>query len=410
MLEDEFQSSNKLPADFLTKIRKKKAKGVESVVLIPFTDEYFEELIDGLLNDDDPDSVKEFLYGSKGQSINKSKIRSMLYKYSTSNHIYKPFRICIKTVYNSLIPIGTAHLTAAKGANKINLRKFYIEKMWRKKGYEQKSLLSIGEYCFNKLYFEKIYYSTFSINQQMIQCCKEAGFKFNKTTAAQKDDPTKRHILYLYKEDYDTYITLGSTMKDGTKASSTMKSKNLGSSSKMSPKGSPCDSSCYISPIKCSSPKRNAVQLPQIAFHKSPRLDSRGSKLPVTLSSMNASQYTSLPKIVSPNYYHRSNRYKNNSLMDSVVAMDAEILKERKSLENLRLQLRENSISLGMSPQASRMRNSSSQCDIYDNKINLSIAPNEMFDTMERSPANSDMKIVKNPLNIKNMLRRSSQL
>lgn len=49
MLEDDFQRSKKLPADFLTKTRKKKPKGVESIALIPFTDEYFEELMDGLV-------------------------------------------------------------------------------------------------------------------------------------------------------------------------------------------------------------------------------------------------------------------------------------------------------------------------------------------------------------------------
>lgn len=122
--------------------------------------------------------------------------------------------------------------------------------MWRRKGYEQKSLHAIGEYCFNKLDFDKIYYSIFSINEQMIQFCKEAGFKFNKTTAAERDDPDKRHVLYFYKEDYETFMALGNTMKDSTKASSTILSKNLGSRSKLSMKGSPRDSSRHMSPIK----------------------------------------------------------------------------------------------------------------------------------------------------------------
>ncbi|CAI2371007.1 unnamed protein product [Moneuplotes crassus] len=403
----------KLPPDFLTRKRKKKAKGKESVVLIPFTDEYFEELMDGLLNDDDPQSVREFLHGCKGKSLNEGNIRSMLYKYSISNHIYKPFRVCVKTIYNSLIPIGTAHLTATKGDEKIKLRKFYIEKMWRRKGYEQKALQAIGDYCFKKLDFLKIYYSIFSINEEMIQLCKEAGFKFNKTTATEIGDPDKRHILYFYKEDYETILALGNTMKDSTKASSTVLSKNLQSESKLSIQASPIGTMRFSSPIKSNSPKSDVLKLPQITFHKFSRLDSRSSKaskIPISYSSVNASHNTPLPKIVPPNYYYRSNRERNNALMDSVLAMDAEILKETQSLEELKSQFKEKSISLGTSHPVSRMRNSSSQCDLFDDKINFSIAPNKLRQTQEEHPRVSDIRSIKNYKSIKEIMKRPKQL
>lgn len=48
MLEYELRDSKKLPKDFLTKRRKKNAKGKECITLLPFTDEYFEELMDWL--------------------------------------------------------------------------------------------------------------------------------------------------------------------------------------------------------------------------------------------------------------------------------------------------------------------------------------------------------------------------
>jgi len=53
MYEYELKGSKKFPADFLTKRRKKKYKGKEEIVLLPFNDEYFEELMDWLHSDDD---------------------------------------------------------------------------------------------------------------------------------------------------------------------------------------------------------------------------------------------------------------------------------------------------------------------------------------------------------------------
>ena len=92
MLEDELRRSKKLPKNIMTHKRKKR-KAKEELVLLPFNDEYMEELMDWLHSDDDKNIIKEFLFGCKGSTLSEVNIRDMFYKYKISHHIYEPFRI-----------------------------------------------------------------------------------------------------------------------------------------------------------------------------------------------------------------------------------------------------------------------------------------------------------------------------
>ena len=54
----------KLPVDFLTKRRKQK-KVDDQIILLPFSGEYIDELMDWLTKEDCQPLLKEFLYGCK---------------------------------------------------------------------------------------------------------------------------------------------------------------------------------------------------------------------------------------------------------------------------------------------------------------------------------------------------------
>ena len=64
MDDEEVPEPPKLPADFLTKKHKPK-KISDKIILLPFSGEYFDELMDWLVNDDNQPLLKEFLYGCK---------------------------------------------------------------------------------------------------------------------------------------------------------------------------------------------------------------------------------------------------------------------------------------------------------------------------------------------------------
>ena len=105
-----------------------------------------------------------------------------------------------------IIPIGVAHLTKKKKEDsKISLRKFYIEKIWRRSGYEQKSLLAIVKHSFRYLNASKVYISAYKENEYYIQFLKEVGFKFNKTTT-KNGDPEQRFIFFIYKDDLERNV------------------------------------------------------------------------------------------------------------------------------------------------------------------------------------------------------------
>jgi len=58
----QYNTSNLLPLDYLTK-HKQKAKANDRIVVLPFTSENLGELVQWLYEDDDKVTLKEFVYG-----------------------------------------------------------------------------------------------------------------------------------------------------------------------------------------------------------------------------------------------------------------------------------------------------------------------------------------------------------
>ena len=201
--------------------------------------------------------------------------------------------------------------------------------------------------------------------------------------------------------------------KGSTHATSTKVTNLTESDSKISRFASPVSSSRFMNSIKSTSSKMDNFKLPEIPFSRFSRIDSReweSKKIPISYSSINASYNTPLPKICPPNYYYRSNRSKNNALMDSVMAIDEEIMKESQSLEELKTNMKEYSMSLGISKPASRMRNSSSQINMLENKINFSIIPNIRYQPQEGSPSIVKSRNILNTKNIQSLKKKSKRL
>lgn len=180
MWVDQYYSKKKLPADFLTRKSKPTAKGLDKIVLLPFSGEYYEELLTWLEKDQEVIVMKEFLYGCKTNAISEENLRDLFSNYYYSNQVYKAFRVCIKTAYKVVIPIGNVQLTMKRRGGQCYIRKFYLDKIWRRSGYEHKSLVTIIKYAFESLGCTKVVISVFATNEYYVQYLQETGFKLSK--------------------------------------------------------------------------------------------------------------------------------------------------------------------------------------------------------------------------------------
>lgn len=104
-----------------------------------------EELLDWIYNDDDPNY--ELLYGLRSNEANEDTISEYMMKLYSQNYLYKGFRICIKTSYKMIIPIGVG-LVSKKEVNdtKAWINKMYISQTWRRAGYDSKAVAALADY------------------------------------------------------------------------------------------------------------------------------------------------------------------------------------------------------------------------------------------------------------------------
>jgi hypothetical protein len=209
----------------------------------------------------------------------------------------------------------------------------------------------------------KIYCSIYSTNEYHKQYLKEAGFKFNKTTT-EYGNPEQRNIYFLYEQDLTEDLKQRAVSPYTNKSLSTRMTSNRSVDPKFSVLASPISkiseklpssfgSSRYLSP---------SSSLPKITFHKLPQ--NTLPNVSASYSSIGVSANTPLPNIIPPNYYYRSSRVKNNALMDSVVAMDQEILRESQSLEELKESMDSSSFIPSITKTGRTHRNSGFQFDI----------------------------------------------
>lgn len=107
------------------------------------------------------------------------------------------------TPYKATIPIGIIVLSTKDGkSNKVKINKFYVSKIWRSTGYEERAIMEMLKFCFAKIEkCSKVIVSFYSKNVYFIQMLMGIGFKFNKQNK-DNGDPKQRLTLWIFKADF----------------------------------------------------------------------------------------------------------------------------------------------------------------------------------------------------------------
>lgn len=123
------------------------------VVLEDLRNDDLEGLTEMLRADDDTTIVKEFLHGAKASlSVETENLRRMLTNIMVKNKTYIPLKVCIETPYKLVIPIGCIVVSKkTEECAKAKVNKFYVGKIWRSSGFEEKALMEMLKFCFSRV-------------------------------------------------------------------------------------------------------------------------------------------------------------------------------------------------------------------------------------------------------------------
>lgn len=123
--------------------------------------------------------MKEFLHGAKDPlSMHTDNVRRMLTSIQVKSFLYIPLKVSILTPYKLTIPIGCIILSR-KGAShcKVKINKFYVAKIWRASGYEERALMEMLKFCFSRVPdTSKVLVSSYAQNQYFIKLLMGIGF------------------------------------------------------------------------------------------------------------------------------------------------------------------------------------------------------------------------------------------
>ena len=103
-----------------------------------------------LLSKEDDSNIKdEFAYPLKYERLDHESMRSMFNNYRIRNDKYAALKINIQTEYGLNLTVGCAHLIQqSTDDSKGILGKFYVSKIYRKTGYEEKCLIEVIKFAF----------------------------------------------------------------------------------------------------------------------------------------------------------------------------------------------------------------------------------------------------------------------
>ena len=107
--------------------------------------------------DDDQTIKEEFIYPYKITQFDEEYFRSIFSSFRLRNDRYAALRLSLQTSYGWKQTIGTAHLVQQfvqepKGL----LAKFYVGKIFRRGGYEEKALIQILKFAFEVMELQKL--------------------------------------------------------------------------------------------------------------------------------------------------------------------------------------------------------------------------------------------------------------
>jgi len=92
------------------------------------------------------------------------------------------------------------------------MKKFYLGKVWRNAGYEEKTFMEVLKFSFSNIeHTETLVVSAYAQNSYFITLLMGTGFKFNKQTN-DKGDPKQRLTLWMYRREFEKLMS--SNLKD----------------------------------------------------------------------------------------------------------------------------------------------------------------------------------------------------
>ena len=111
---------------------KQKATHKDKILLEEMEETDIDTIVEFLQNDDDLQTVREFLYGAKDWLKSSfDNVKNMFKKLFMHNEELIPMKVSILTPYKMTIPIGTVMIAKKKSShNWATLHKFYIAKIW----------------------------------------------------------------------------------------------------------------------------------------------------------------------------------------------------------------------------------------------------------------------------------------
>jgi hypothetical protein len=102
----------------------------------------------------------------------------MFKHFYSKNEFYAPLKVSILTTYKLTIPIGCVVISKRNQPSvKAMMNKFYIAKIWRAGGYEEKTLMEILKFCFSNIpNCTKVISSGYSENTYFVNLLMGTGF------------------------------------------------------------------------------------------------------------------------------------------------------------------------------------------------------------------------------------------
>lgn len=226
----------------------------------------------------------------------------------------------------------------------------------------KQSLQAVANYWLENLDVTKVSTSWYATNKEYIDYLKEVGFSFSKVTH-EDGNPKQRMIFYysLQDKERDRSLSPFSNNTLSTRVTSGVGTENfkfsVGSPSlselKSSGKGIPSLKSFapsrYNAMTSIRSPSPILPEIKEYSINEKYSVYNKKESNPM------------FPPINFPKLYYRSNRNKNSDIMDSIVALEKEILRESQSLENLESSLTSKNFQDALTKSIRKPANSSSQ-------------------------------------------------
>lgn len=153
----------------------------EEIKLEEFTNHHIKQLIEMLNKEDDTGIKGEFIYPYMLEQLNAEQLRLMFEQFAGRNDRYAALKIVLVTNYGWKSTIGTAHITQLNCKERRGiLAKFYVNKTYRKGGFEERCLVEIMKFAFDTMDLDKLIVFIKEDNEYYSKLLIYLGFKLMK--------------------------------------------------------------------------------------------------------------------------------------------------------------------------------------------------------------------------------------